>query len=244
MDILVDEIERRLLADEAIADAFKRAFEATNEALRFASGVNARVSGACALAVLLHGTRIWCAGAGDCRAVIGAVNDAGDSVAIRLSVDHRPTDPIERQRIEAAGAAVWEGCDDPQHGVEPARVYRDLGQRSSGPGLAMSRCLGDLDDADAGIVPTPDVRYYELSPQVPRDGQRDLFLVLASDGVWEHLSDEEVVRLVSRFHASGQPASVACTNLMASAAMCWRREEGNYRDDITALVAYLPCIGS
>lgn len=27
MDILVDEIERRLLADEAIADAFKRAFE-------------------------------------------------------------------------------------------------------------------------------------------------------------------------------------------------------------------------
>ena len=117
---------------------------------------------------------------------------------VRLSVDHRPTDPIERQRIEAAGAAVWEGCDDPQHGVEPARVYRDLGQRSSGPGLAMSRCLGDLDDADAGIVPTPDVRYYELSPQVPRDGQRDLFLVLASDGVWEHLSDEEVVRLVTR----------------------------------------------
>jgi len=47
--------------------------------------VNARVSGACALAVLLHGTRIWCAGAGDCRAVIGAVNDAGDSVAIRFA---------------------------------------------------------------------------------------------------------------------------------------------------------------
>ena len=26
-------------------------------------------------------------------------------------------------------------------------------------------------------------------------------------------------------------------------AVAWRMEEGNYRDDITALVVYLPCLG-
>jgi len=106
----------------------------------------------------------------------------------------------------------------------------------------MSRCLGDLDDSDAGISPTPTVRYWDLCSDGVRNGRRDLFIIIASDGVWEHLQDHEAVELIGRFHAAGQSARVACTNLMAHAALRWRREEGNYRDDITAICAYLPCV--
>jgi serine/threonine protein phosphatase PrpC len=205
--------------------------------------VDATQSGACALALLLHGNRLWVAGAGDCRAVLGAVDDkTGQLYAIRLSLDHKPTDPQELARITAAGACVWEGVKDHEEGYEPPRVYRDLHNRRLGPGLAMSRCLGDLDDTDAGISPTPTVRYWDLCSDGSRNGRRDLFILMASDGVWEHLSDEEAVALIGRFHAAGQSARVACTNLMAHAALRWRREEGNYRDDITAICAYLPCV--
>ena len=106
----------------------------------------------------------------------------------------------------------------------------------------MSRCLGDLDDIDAGITPTPTVRYWDLCTDGPRNGRRDLFILIASDGVWEHLEDEEVVDLIGQYQEDGHSARTACTNLMAHAALRWRRAEGNYRDDITAICAYLPCV--
>ena len=52
------------------------------------------------------------------------------------------------------------------------------GGKSKGPGLAMTRCLGDFDAADVGVVGTPTVSHRELLAG-------DAFLVLASDGIWE-----------------------------------------------------------
>ena len=40
---------------------------------------------------------------------------------------------------------------------EPARVYFDVSKRWRGPGLQMSRVLGDLDGESCGIIPKPDV---------------------------------------------------------------------------------------
>ena len=37
----------------------------------------------------------------------------------------------------------------------------------------------------------------------------------------------------------GLPALDACRYLIAKAALCWRNFEGDYRDDITAIVVYL-----
>ena len=38
-------------------------------------------------------------------------------------------------------------------------------------------------------------------------------------------------------------ATEACTALVKEAAACWKRFEGTYRDDITAIVVFLPCFG-
>ena len=70
--------------------------------------------------------------------------------------------------------------------------------------------------------------------------ESDAFLIVASDGVWEFLDSQEAIDLVAPFHAAGKPASAACTYLIARAALRWREEEGVYRDDISAIVVYLP----
>ena len=67
----------------------------------------------------------------------------------------------------------------------------------------------------------------------------DLFLILASDGVWEFIDNDEAVAIVGQFYDKGMPALDACRFLIAKAALCWRKFEGDYRDDITAIVVYL-----
>ena len=68
----------------------------------------------------------------------------------------------------------------------------------------------------------------------------DRFLILASDGVWEFIDNDEAVAIVGQFYDKGLPALDACRFLIAKAALCWRKFEGDYRDDITAIVVYLP----
>lgn len=64
----------------------------------------------------------------------------------------------------------------------PARVWladMDL------PGLAMSRSLGDYVAQSVGVIPVPEVNIYNININ-------DRFVIIASDGVWEFLSNEAV----------------------------------------------------
>jgi serine/threonine protein phosphatase PrpC len=54
----------------------------------------------------------------------------------------------------------------------------------------MARSFGDLVAASVGVSPEPEVLDFELDPD-------DKFIVIASDGVWEFLSNEQVCILVS-----------------------------------------------
>ena len=98
--------------------------------------------------------------------------------------------------------------------------------------LCVARALGDLEGVRCGIIPTPEVCTHTVQ-------EEDLFLILASDGVWEFIENEEAVRIVRLFHEQGKPALDACRFLIAKAALLWRTNEGQYRDDITAIVVYL-----
>ena len=239
MEFVVAELERRMLDDQPITAALTGTYEEVNSHLAADEVLaqQAHHSGACGLTILLHCHRMWIANAGDCRAVLGVRRkDSGELDALRLSFDHKPNEPSEKVRLEAFGSFVSPGSDEP---FEPSRLYRDASRLRLGPGLAMSRCLGDLGDVPCGICPTPHVAYRELGED---DDVQELFVVLASDGVWEHLDDLQVVEMVDGFHAAGKPAKMAATNLIARSAVAWRIEEGNYRDDITAVVAYLPCL--
>lgn len=60
------------------------------------------------------------------------------------------------------------------------------------PGLAMSRSLGDDVAHSVGVTSVPEITEFDLLPN-------DKFIVWASDGVWEFMSNQEVVNVKSFF---------------------------------------------
>ena len=65
----------------------------------------------------------------------------------------------------------------------------------------------------------------------------DRFLVIASDGVWEFLSNEEVAAIVQPFYALGQ-AEQAANQIVRDSANQWKQRE-EVIDDITCVVVFL-----
>lgn len=103
---------------------------------------------------------------GDCRCVL-----CRDNFAMPLTKDHKPNWPEERHRIEKIGGKIiFDGFD--------WRI-KDL---------SVSRSFGDL-DVYPFISNKPDVFRYKLN-------KNDKFLVLACDGVWDVLRNEEVVNFI------------------------------------------------
>ena len=67
-----------------------------------------------------------------------------------------------------------------------------------GPGLAMSRSLGDHAVAEVGVTAEPVMLTEAVTPE-------DEVLILASDGVWEFISSQEACESAPRHHAPGSP---------------------------------------
>jgi serine/threonine protein phosphatase PrpC len=151
---------------------------------------------------------------------------------VALSTDHKVNLPEEQARIEGMGGYVQPEEED-DGDFMPARMYESARNRRLGPGLCVSRALGDLKALKIGLLPTPEVCTHTVSDD-------DCFLIMASDGVWEFIDNAEAVQIVNQFYSAGRPAMDACRFLIAKAAVLWRKYEGDYRDDITAVVMYLP----
>jgi hypothetical protein len=153
--------------------------------------------------------------------VLGARGDDGEMAVIQLSTDHKVSLLGELARIEGKCGYVRPGRIDPDDGeFVPARMYEHEDRPWLGPGLCVSRSLGDLNALRCGLIPTP-----EVFSHVVRDEDND-----------------EAVRIVEVFYNKGLPALDACRYLIAKAAVSWRRFEGEYRDDITAIVVYLDIV--
>jgi len=232
------ELNENLAADPALA--LEEAFEATQDHLHLMLlqdevKVNARDSGACALVAYLQGGDLWVAGAGDCRALLGQRSSVEGSplpTPVRLSNDHNVEVEEEKARIEGNGG--WVMPMRLEEGEEvPARSYKRKGKPWLGPGLRISRALGDTQAEDDGLIlPKPDVVHHVVGPD-------DLFLILASDGVWEFIDDQLAVNIINYAREKDVDATQACKMLIMQSAIMWRKHEGVYRDDITAYVIYL-----
>eukprot|EP01084_Bolivina_argentea_P131288 231762_1 len=102
----------------------------------------------------------------------------------------------------------------------------------------MARSLGDQAVKPIGVIANPEVVERDI------DLKKDRFVIMASDGVWEFLSSEEVVRVIEEALAAGghEPAFAACERVVSKAAELWHQMEGTYRDDITVIILRLPCL--
>ncbi|GLC47518.1 hypothetical protein PLESTB_001763700 [Pleodorina starrii] len=153
----------------------------------------------------------------------GGGGSGGGWRVVWSSTDHKPELPEEAQRIQAAGGRVARSV-----GREgPVGPYRVWFQDQAYPGLAMSRALGDLPGRHIGVTSTPSCASLRLPDSGPA------VLVLASDGVWELLSNEQVLRTA----AGAGSAAEAASRLVQQSRRAWVKEYGgSYVDDITALV--------
>jgi serine/threonine protein phosphatase PrpC len=128
-------------------------------------------SGTCAVIANITDTHAHIAWAGDSRALI-----IRDGKIIFATTDHKPTMPVERARIEAVGGVIG------MHGV--ARVA----------GLAVSRALGDL--AVKQKYPGAVIAEPQIHSELIKQGD---VLVLACDGIWDVLDNEQVGELVADY---------------------------------------------
>ncbi|CAD8160352.1 unnamed protein product [Paramecium pentaurelia] len=156
---------------------------------QFNKGIPER-SGSCAIVALLVGDVCYVANVGDSRAVLCGGNNKS---ALPLSRDHKPCDELEKLRIQKAGGKIYQTQqqqDDQQVFVGPLRVL---------PGrLSVSRTFGDIEaklERFGGkpnvVVAEPELRSFK----VQEDHQ---YIVLASDGIFDKMSSNEVVDIMTK----------------------------------------------
>ena len=187
--------------------------------------IDINYSGTTAITILLRNNLCICANAGDSRAIIGRCASGWQSV--ELSTDHKPNFPYERRRILASGGRVEPFREENGELVGPDRVWL---QHEQLPGLAMSRSIGDLVAAHVGVISEPEISVYEMN-------EYDKFIVLASDGIWEFISNSEVIKIVAEFYKKNQ-IDEACDAVAQEAIRRWKQED-NVIDDITIIIAFL-----
>ncbi|XP_023668685.1 protein phosphatase 1A isoform X1 [Paramormyrops kingsleyae] len=130
-------------------------------------------SGSTAVGVLVSPRHTYFINCGDSR---GLLSRAGR--VHFFTQDHKPSNPLEKERIQNAGGSV-------------------MIQRVNGS-LAVSRALGDFDykcvhgkgPTEQLVSPEPEV--YEIE----RSEAADEFIVLACDGIWDVMANEELCDFV------------------------------------------------
>ncbi|GMY35230.1 probable protein phosphatase 2C 44 [Fagus crenata] len=147
-------------------------------------------------AIVIDGKDLWVANIGDSRAIVCERGSAN-----QISVDHEPHS--ERRRIEKQGGFVT---------TLPGDVPRVNGQ------LAVARAFGDQ-SLKAHLSSEPDVRH------VPIDSTIE-FVILASDGLWKVIKNQEAIDLVKHIKDPQAAAKRLTTEALARKS----------KDDISCIV--------
>ncbi|KAI3774273.1 hypothetical protein L1987_48821 [Smallanthus sonchifolius] len=238
-------------------EVIKKAFEATEDG--FLSLVTKQwpltpqiaAVGSCCLVGVVCGGMLYIANLGDSRAVLGKlVKATGEVVAIQLSAEHNACIESVRQELHSTHP------DDSQIVVLKHNVWRVKGL------IQISRSIGDvyLKKTEFNRAPLyarfrlrepfkrpilssdPSISAHQLQPH-------DQFVIFASDGLWEHLTNQEAVDIVQNHPRSGSAKRLIKVALRAAAKKREMRysdlkkiDRGvrrHFHDDITVVVLFL-----
>ncbi|XP_057964960.1 probable protein phosphatase 2C 63 [Malania oleifera] len=241
------------------ADVIKKAFDATEEEFLHlvkrslpAHPQIASVGSCCLVGAISNGV-LYVANLGDSRAVLGRRNPREERSAVaaeRLSTDHNVAVEEVRREVEALHP------DDSHIVVYTRGVWRIKGI------IQVSRSIGDvyLKKPEFNrdpiyqqfgnpvplkrpvITSEPSILIRKLRPQ-------DLFLIFASDGLWEQLSDEAAVEIVFNnprvgiakrlVRAALQEAAKKREMIYDDIKQIGKGIRRHFHDDITVIVVYL-----
>ena len=191
---------------------------------------NCEMSGTTCVIVIQLDEHLICANTGDSRAILVYDNSQSqnlkDTKVFPLSYDAKPENPGEKERIIESGGEVEKMVDENDVGVGPFRVWV---KGKPYPGIAMSRSIGDMDAKTVGVIPNPQFIEYKINPNTK-------YMIICSDGIWEYLSNEEVMKISNSFYLRNDALGL-CNNLINKSMEFWLKED-NYVDDITVVVVF------
>nr|GMD00337.1 probable protein phosphatase 2C 60 [Ipomoea batatas] len=208
-------------------EVIRKAFQATEEG--FTSVVSnqwplkpqiAAVGSCCLVGVICGGT-LYTANLGDSRAVLGRIVKAtGEVLAVQLSDEHN-----------ASVASISRSIGD---------VYLKKAEFNKEPLYAKFRLREPFKKPILSADPSISVRQLESDDQ---------FIIFASDGLWEHLSNQEAVNIVQNNPRNGIARKLVKVALQEAAKKREMRysdlkkiERGvrrHFHDDITVIVVFL-----
>ncbi|KAK1267108.1 putative protein phosphatase 2C 12 [Acorus gramineus] len=203
-------------------DACVNAFKAMDKDLKNQIDLDCSCSGSTAVTIIKQGKELIIANLGDSRAVLGTISEEGYLMAVQLTTDLKPNLPQEAERIKKSNGRVFALRDEPN-------IHRVWLPNENFPGLAMARAFGDLHLKNYGVIAVPQISCRSLT-------SRDQFLVLATDGVWDVLSNEKVVSIVH----SAENSEEAAKAVVEAAVRAWRCKFPSSRvDDCSAICLFL-----
>ncbi|GKV23973.1 hypothetical protein SLEP1_g33638 [Rubroshorea leprosula] len=257
-DLLFQHLKRFTSEQQAMSiDVIRKAYQATEEGFfslvtrQWPTRPQIAAVGSCCLAGVVCGETLYVANLGDSRAVLGRVVKAtGEVLAIQLSAEHNACIESVRQELQSLHP------DDSQIVVLKHNVWRVKGL------IQVSRSIGDvyLKRAEFNREPLyakfrlrepfkrpilssePSISVHQLQPH-------DQFIIFASDGLWEHLTNQDAVDIVQNHPHSGSARRLVKAALQEAAKKREMRysdlkkiDRGvrrHFHDDITVIVVFL-----
>ncbi|XP_010941349.1 probable protein phosphatase 2C 60 isoform X1 [Elaeis guineensis] len=239
------------------ADVIRKAYQATEEGFfslvtkQWPMKPQIAAVGSCCLVGVICGSMLYIANVGDSRVVLGRlVKATGEVLAVQLSSEHNAGIESVRQELQSLHP------DDSRIVVLKHNVWRVKGL------IQVSRSIGDVYLKKAEFNREPLYAKFRLrepfkkpilssepSISVQPLQPHDQFLIFASDGLWEHLSNQEAVDIVHNNPCSGSARRLVKAALHEAA----RKREMRYsdlkkidrgirrhfHDDITVIVVFL-----
>ncbi|XP_040951965.1 probable protein phosphatase 2C 38 isoform X4 [Gossypium hirsutum] len=232
------------------ADVISKAFLATEEDFlnlvkeQFETKPQIASVGSCCLVGIICSGLLYIANAGDSRVVLGRLEKAFKEVkAVQLSSEHNASFESVREELRSFHP------DDPQIVVLRHNVWRVKGI------IQISRSIGDA------YLKKPEFNREPLLPKfrVPNSFEKpilqaepaisvqklrpeDQFLIFASDGLWEHLSNQEAVNIgIARrlIKAALREAAKKREMRYSDLKKIDRGVRRHFHDDITVIVLFL-----
>lgn len=206
----------------------------------------ASVGSCCLVGIVCEGTT-YVASLGDSRAVLGRlVRATGEVLAMQLSSEHNVAIESVRQEVRSSHS------DDPEIVVKKHNVWRVKGL------IQISRSIGDAFLKKAEFNRKPLIARFlledtfckpMLSSEPSISVQKVHFIIFASDGLWDHIGNQEAVDIIQNHTRKGSAKRLVMAAMRKAAAKREMRMSDfmkidlqvrrHFHDDITVIVLFL-----
>ncbi|GLT77941.1 hypothetical protein SLA2020_494940 [Shorea laevis] len=237
-------------------DVLRRAFSATEDGfltlVRRTCGIKPLIAavGSCCLVGVIWKRTLYVANLGDSRAVLGSLGRFNKIIAEQLTRDHNASMEEVRQELRSRHP------DDSHIVVMKHGVWRIKGI------IQVSRSIGDAYLKRPEFSLDPSFPRFHLPEPIRRPvltsepsictrvlQPNDKFIIFASDGLWEHMTNQEAAEIVYKYPRTG----IARRLLKAALNVAARKREMRYddlkkvekgvrrffHDDITVVVIFI-----